>query len=433
MDAFTYRDGQLHAEQVPLARIADDVGTPVFVYSAGAIEAQYDALAAALADMKVGICYALKANSNQAVIRTLAARGAGADVVSEGELRRALAAGVPPSRIVFAGVGKTADEMRFALETGIHQFNLESEPELELLNQVAAALGVVAPVAVRFNPDVDAKTHAKITTGKKENKFGIEIEQAKAVYARAAAMANIDPVGVAMHIGSQLTDLEPYRAAYRRMADLVRGLRAEGHDIRRVDLGGGIGIDYSGDHTVDLDAYAAIVREEIAPLGAELLCEPGRLLVGNAGVLLTRTVFVKQGTAKRFVIVDAAMNDLIRPTLYEAYHQIVPVAEGASESPHPADIVGPICESGDYLGKDRPLPDVAEGALLAIKSAGAYGAVMGSSYNTRLMTPEVLVRGGDYAVIRPRPSYEELIGQDRMPDWLSPQQAATPVRTRGAA
>lgn len=422
MDAFTYRDGSLHAEGVPLARIAAAVGTPVFVYSASAIEAQYDALAAALADMNIGICYALKANSNQAVIATLAARGAGADVVSEGELRRALAAGVHPSKIVFAGVGKTAGEMRFALETGIHQFNLESEPELELLNEVAAGMGVVAPVAIRFNPDVDAKTHAKITTGKKENKFGIEIEQAKSVYARAAAMANIDPVGVAMHIGSQLTDLAPYRAAYRRMADLVRSLRAEGHDISRVDLGGGIGIDYSGDHIVDLAAYAAIVREEIAPLGAELLCEPGRLLVGNAGVLLTRTIFVKHGSAKRFVIVDAAMNDLIRPTLYEAYHQIVPVIENAPESPHPADIVGPICESGDYLARDRALPELDAGDLLAVKSAGAYGAVMGSSYNTRLLAPEVLVRGDDFAVVRPRSSYEALIGQDRLPDWLSPPQ-----------
>jgi diaminopimelate decarboxylase len=422
MDAFTYRDGSLHAEGVPLARIAAEVGTPVFVYSAAAIEAQYDVLAAALADMKIGICYALKANSNQAVIATLAARGAGADVVSEGELRRALAAGVHPAKIVFAGVGKTAGEMRFALETGIHQFNLESEPELELLNEVAAGMGVVAPVAIRFNPDVDAKTHAKITTGKKENKFGIEIEQAKSVYARAAAMANIDPVGVAMHIGSQLTDLAPYRAAYRRMADLVRSLRAEGHDISRVDLGGGIGIDYSGDHTVDLAAYAAIVRAEIAPLGAELLCEPGRLLVGNAGVLLTRTIFVKHGSAKRFVIVDAAMNDLIRPTLYEAYHQIVPVIENAPESPHLADIVGPVCESGDYLAKDRALPELDAGDLLAVKSAGAYGAVMGSSYNTRLLAPEVLVRGDDFAVVRPRPSYEALIGQDRLPEWLSPPQ-----------
>lgn len=429
MDAFTYRDGSLHAEGVPLARIAAEVGTPVFVYSATAIEAQYDALAAALADMNIGICYALKANSNQAVIATLAARGAGADVVSEGELRRALAAGVHPSKIVFAGVGKTAGEMRFALETGIHQFNLESEPELELLNDVAAGMGVVAPVAIRFNPDVDAKTHAKITTGKKENKFGIEIEQAKAVYARAAAMANIDPVGVAMHIGSQLTDLAPYRAAYRRMADLVRSLRAEGHDISRVDLGGGIGIDYSGDHIVDLATYAAIVREEIAPLGAELLCEPGRLLVGNAGVLLTRTIFVKHGSAKRFVIVDAAMNDLIRPTLYEAYHQIVPVIENAPESPHPADIVGPICESGDYLARDRALPELDAGDLLAVKSAGAYGAVMGSSYNTRLLAPEVLVRGDDFAVVRPRPSYEALIGQDRLPDWLSPPQ---PMRRAAA-
>ena len=424
MDAFTYRDGRLHAEGVPLARIAAEVGTPVFVYSASAIEAQYDALASALADMKIGICYALKANSNQAVIATLAARGAGADVVSEGELRRALAAGVHPSKIVFAGVGKMADEMAFALKAGIHQFNLESGPELELLNDVAGQLGLMAPVAIRVNPDVDAKTHAKITTGTKENKFGIEIEQAKSVYARAAALPHIDPVGVAMHIGSQLTDLAPYRAAYRRMADLVKALRAEGHDIRRVDLGGGIGIDYRGDHIVDLAGYAAIVREEIVPLGAEMICEPGRLLVGNAGVLLTRVIYVKQGTARRFVIVDAAMNDLIRPTLYEAHHDIVMERAGAPESPHPADIVGTICESGDYLAKDRVLPELKPDDLLAVKSAGAYGAVMGSSYNTRLLAPEVLVRGGEFAVVRPRPSYEDLIGLDRLPDWLSPAQPA---------
>ncbi len=377
------------------------------------------------------ICYALKANSNLAVICTLAKLGAGADVVSEGELRRALAAGVPVGKIVFSGVGKGEDEMALALDAGIHQFNIESEPELEVLADMAAARGRRAPVAIRLNPDVDAGTHAKIDTGRKENKFGIAIDRAHAVFARAAELPGLAIVGVAVHIGSQLTDLAPFRAAFERVAELVADLRADGHPIRRLDLGGGLGIPYHDDDVPPSPTdYAAMVREVAEPLGCEVVLEPGRLLVGNAGVLVTRVIYVKEGSTRGFVIVDAAMNDLLRPTLYDAYHAIIPVREPEDGAPTRAlDVVGPVCETGDIFAAQRPLPPLQPGDLLAICSTGAYGAVMASGYNTRLPAPEVLVRGDAHAVVRPRPSYDEVLGQELMPDWLtgSPDAAARGV------
>ena len=421
MDAFTHRNGRLHAEDVPLARIAEQVGTPVFVYSATAIEAQYDALASALADMKVGICYALKANSNQAVIRTLAKLGAGADVVSEGELRRALAAGIPAGKILFSGVGKTAAEMDFALSAGIHCFNVESLPELELLSQRAVATGFTAPVSLRINPDVDAKTHRKISTGKAENKFGIAWKDARAAYARAAALPGLKVVGIDMHIGSQITDLQPFDDAIALLIELVGTLRADGHALSHVDVGGGLGIPYRTDNAPPPlpDAYAAVVARHMKPLGLELICEPGRLIAGNAGILVSQVLYLKHGDAKNFLIVDAAMNDLIRPTLYDAFHEIFPVVEPAADAPRVvADVVGPVCETGDYIGHDRDLPRMNTGDLVYVGSAGAYGATLSSTYNTRLLVPEVLVDGDRFHVIRPRPTYEQLIGLDSLPDWL---------------
>lgn len=420
MDHFNYRNGILHAEDVPLATIAEAVGTPAYIYSQATLEAHYRAFAGAFAGQKATVCYAVKANSNQAVIRTLARLGAGADVLSEGELRRALAAGVPAAKIVFSGVGKTRAEIGLALREGVGQINVESEPELALISEVAAAMGRRASIAVRVNPDVDAHTHEKITTGRKENKFGIDIERAPAIYDRAARLPGIEVVGVAVHIGSQLTDLTPFRDAFALVGDLVRHLRASGHDIRRLDLGGGLGVPYKDEVPPAPADYAAMVKAAVAPLGVEVVLEPGRLITANAGILLTRVLYVKEGDSKTFVVVDAAMNDLIRPTLYDAWHRIVPVTErprGAAQ--RNVDVVGPVCETGDIFARDRAMPVLESGELLAVRSAGAYGAVMSSTYNSRPLVPEVLVRGGAFAVIRPRQTIEQLLGLDVMPDWLA--------------
>ncbi|WP_207479892.1 diaminopimelate decarboxylase [Arenibaculum pallidiluteum] len=419
MNAFTYRGGVLHAEAVPLPRIAESVGTPFYCYSTAALDAAWHAFADAFAGSDVTICYAVKANSNLAVIRTLAQRGAGADVVSVGEMRRALAAGIPPERIVFSGVGKTAAEMAEAVEAGIYQINVESLPELRALSAVAAGLGRRAPVAVRVNPDVDARTHAKISTGRKENKFGIDIDLARAVYAEAAALPGIRPVSVAVHIGSQLMELEPFRMAFERVAELVRVLREDGHDIRRMDLGGGLGIRYRDEAPPSHGEYARIVREVAGALGCHVTLEPGRALVGNAGILVSSVIYRKEGVGRNFLILDAAMNDLMRPSLYDAWHTIVPVKEpGPGSAVQPIDVVGPVCESTDTFAVQRPLPPVAEGELVAFLSAGAYGAVMASTYNTRPLIPEVLVNGSDFAVVRRRPTIEEILAAEAIPAWL---------------
>jgi diaminopimelate decarboxylase len=405
---------------VPVARIAAAVGTPFYCYSSAAIAGAYRGFAEAFAGDKAVVHYAVKANSNQAVIRLLARLGAGADVVSEGELRRALAAGVPASRIVFSGIGKTEAELAFALERRISQVNIESVGELELLSRVAQRLGVTATVALRVNPDVDAHTHAKISTGKKENKFGIDLAHAADAYRLAARLPGLKPVGLAVHIGSQITDLAPYEAAFRRMVELALALRAEGLAVDRLDLGGGLGLRYRAETPPSISDYAALVHRLTHNLGFELAFEPGRAIVGNAGILVCRVLYVKTGATRRFVVQDAAMNDLVRPSLYDAWHEIVPVREPAPDAARdPADVVGPVCETGDTFAVARPLPPVAPGDLLAILSAGAYGAVMSSSYNTRLLVPEVLVNGEDFAVIRPRPSYDDVLGQDRIPAWLS--------------
>ena len=424
---FYYRNGRLHAEDVALDTLADAVGTPFYCYSSGALEAAYGAFARAVSDLPALICYALKANPNVAVVRSFARLGAGADVVSEGELRRALAAGVAPDKIVFAGVGKTAREMAFGLETGILQFNVESLPELELLSRVARDKGVAAPVALRLNPDVDARTHAGIATGEAENKFGIDLGRIRAVLVRAAELPGISIEGLAVHIGSQLTEVEPYRAAFERVAGLYRELKQAGLGLRRLDLGGGLGIRYRDETPLDLDAYAAAVRKAVAGLDAQLVFEPGRFLVGNAGVMVTRVLYVKPGAERSFLVVDAAMNDLMRPSLYDAWHEIVPVAAPApGAGTAPVDVVGPICETTDTFARQRPMPPTAAGELLAFRSSGAYAAAMGSTYNCRLPAPEVMVRGGDYAVVRVRPDHAELIAQDRMPDWLGGADAARP-------
>jgi diaminopimelate decarboxylase len=419
---FNYRGGVLHAEDVPLPEIAAAVGTPFYCYSTATLVRHYRVFRDALAGLDTLVCYAVKANSNQSVIRTFVEEGAGLDVVSEGELRRALAAGAAPDRIVFAGVGKTAREIAFAIDAGILCFNVESEPELKAISAIASAKGRTAAVAIRVNPDVDAKTHAKITTGRSENKFGIPYGRARAVYAEAAALPGIRVTGVDMHIGSQITDLEPFDAAYERLADLVRALRADGHEIDHVDAGGGLGIPYRLDDPPPPDpaAYAAIVRRRLGNLGARILFEPGRLFVGNAGILVSRVLYLKEGAAKNFLIVDAAMNDLIRPTLYDAHHDIRPVVEAKAGGPVlVADVVGGICETGDYLALGRTLPDLGAGDLIAIMTAGAYGAVQGGTYNTRPLAAEVLVNGRQWAVVRPRQTYDELIGLDRIAPWLA--------------
>jgi diaminopimelate decarboxylase len=422
MHHFHYKSGVLHAEDVSIARIAAEVGTPFYCYSTATLERHYKVLEQAFRDQKALICFAVKANSNQAVLATMARLGAGMDVVSEGELRRARAAGVPPSKIIFAGVGKTRAEMAYALQEGILGFNVESEPELIALSEVATGMGKTASIAIRVNPDVDAKTHAKISTGKAENKFGVPYEDARELYARAAKLPGLKISGIHMHIGSQITDLAPFRDAFALLRDLARDLKADGIALEHLDIGGGLGVPYHGGNDVPPtpDEYAAVVKKALGDLGLKLVLEPGRMIVGNAGVLVTRVSYVKDGADKTFTIVDAAMNDLIRPTLYEAYHDVWPVEEVRSDmSPMQQDIVGPVCETGDYLAQERALPPAEAGDLLAIMTAGAYGAVMSSTYNTRLLVPEVLVTGDRFAVVRPRPSYDDLIGADRVPDWLA--------------
>ena len=421
MDHFQYRDGSLHAEDVAVSEIAATVGTPFYAYSSATFTRHYELFAEALAGMDHLVCYAMKANSNQAILKLLGDLGAGMDVVSGGEYMRAKAAGVPGERIVFSGVGKTREEMTLALTGGIRQFNVESEPELRVLNEVAISLGVVAPITVRVNPDVDAKTHAKIATGKAENKFGIPIAKAREVYAEAAAMKGIEIVGIDVHIGSQLTDLEPYRLAYQKVADLTGALRADGHNIRRLDLGGGLGIPYAQSNQAPpspLD-YGKIIKETVGHLGCEIEIEPGRLIAGNAGILVTKVIYNKQGDGRDFLIVDAAMNDLIRPAMYEDHHDIIPVIEPAAGAPKSKiDIVGPVCESGDTFAKERNLTKIADGELVAFRSAGAYGAVMSSEYNSRPLIPEVLVKDDQFAVIRPRPSFDEMLKRDTLPEWM---------------
>ncbi|MEZ5832741.1 MAG: diaminopimelate decarboxylase [Dongiaceae bacterium] len=420
MTHFPYVDGELHVEQVAVRRIAEQVGTPFYCYSTAQITDNYRAYEKTLGALGVGIFYSLKANSNQAVIRTLQTLGAGADVVSVGEMHRALKAGVPAGRIVFAGVGKTELEMEEALKAGIYQFNVESFGELETLSAVASRMGVVAPITLRINPDVDAKTHSKISTGRAENKFGIDIDHAAQFYSAAARMKGIRITGLALHIGSQLTDIAPYRTAFAKIAELAQTLRKAGLPVERIDLGGGIGIAYRDEATIALKDYAALVNELIVPLGTKIEVEPGRSIVGNAGLLVSRVINVKQGVSRRFVIVDAAMNDLIRPTLYEAYHGIIPIAQPANDAPvERCDVVGPICETGDRFAEQRPLPPVKPGDLLAFTTAGAYGAVMSSTYNTRLPVAEVLVQGDRFDVVRPRPSYDHIIDLDKIPDWLA--------------
>jgi diaminopimelate decarboxylase len=421
MHHFAYRDRVLHAEAVNLAELADIVGTPFYCYSSATIERHYNVFAAAFADVDALVCYALKANSNQAVVTTLARLGAGADVVSEGELHRARAAGIPPQRIVFSGVGKTARELNLAVEHGILCVNVESESELELLSSVAVAKARTADISIRVNPDVDPKTHAKIATGKAENKFGIPISRAREVYARAAKLKGVRAIGVDMHIGSQIIDLQPFRDAFALLAEFVGVLRADGHAISHIDVGGGLGVPYREDNEPppDPSAYAAIVKAATQNLGCRLILEPGRLIVGNAGILMTQVLHVKHGDAKTFVVVDAGMNDLIRPTLYDAHHDIRPVREHAAGRRRIiADVVGPVCESGDYFALQRELAAPEAGDYLALMTAGAYGAAQSGTYNSRPLVPEVLVRKDEWAMVRPRQGVEDLIALDRLPPWL---------------
>lgn len=421
MHHFAYRDGRLHAEDVPLETIAAEVGTPFYCYSTATLERHYRVFTEAFAGADALVCYAMKANSNQAVIKTLATLGAGMDVVSGGELKRALAAGVPGERIMFSGVGKTEAEHAAALEAGVFCINVESEPEVAQLSRIAASMGRTAHVSFRVNPDVDARTHAKISTGKKGDKFGIPISTAREAYARAAKLPGIHIAGVDMHIGSQIIDLQPFDDAYALLAEFVGTLRADGHNIDHVDVGGGLGIPYRDDNEPPPEPlrYAEVVKRRLAGLGTRIILEPGRMMVGNAGILVTRVIYVKETEGHTFVIVDGAMNDLIRPTLYEAHHEIRPVIQPQPGAPKPkVDVVGPICESGDYLALGRKLPEARPGDLLAVMTAGAYGAVQGSTYNTRALSPEVLVKGADYAVVRPRLDVDAIIALDRLPDWL---------------
>ncbi|WP_341368155.1 diaminopimelate decarboxylase [Yoonia sp. BS5-3] len=421
MDHFLYRNGVLHAEDVPIADIAATVGTPFYVYSTATLTRHFTLFDEALNFADHLVCFAMKSASNQAILKVLANAGAGMDVVSGGEYLRAKAAGVRGDKIVFSGVGKTADEMRLALEGGIRQFNVESEPEMIVLDQVAQSLGVIAPITVRVNPDVDAKTHAKIATGKSENKFGIPISRAREVYAMAASLPGLKVIGIDVHIGSQLTDLAPFEAAYRKVAELTEQLRADGHEIKRLDLGGGLGIPYARSNEAPPlpTDYGALIERTVGHLGCEIEIEPGRLISGNAGLMVSKVIYVKSGEDRDFLILDGAMNDLIRPAMYEAWHDIVPVVEPApGAEPAKYDIVGPICESGDTFAKGREMPAVGPDDLVAFRSAGAYGAVMSSEYNSRPLIPEVLVDGDQFAVIRPRPTYEEMIARDTVPKWL---------------
>jgi len=421
MNHFDYRNGVLHAEAVNLAELASSVGTPFYCYSTATLERHFRVFSEAFAGEKVLVCYAMKANSNQSVLRTLAKLGAGADVVSGGELKRALAAGIAPQKVVFSGVGKTEAELRAALTTDILCINIESEPELELLSRLAVETGRTARISVRVNPDVDAGTHAKISTGKSENKFGIPLTHARAVYARAAKLPGIKVQGADMHIGSQITDLSNMETAFRLLVEFVQTLRADGHDISHIDFGGGLGIPYHMDREAPPEplAYAAMVKRIAHNLGCTLLFEPGRLIVGNAGILVARVVYVKHGEAKNFVIIDAAMNDMIRPTLYEAHHDILPVVAAAPDAKRiVADVVGPVCESGDYLALERTLAEPKAGDLLAIMTSGAYGAVQAGTYNTRPLVPEVLVKGDQCAIVRPRVDVDALIAMDKPAPWL---------------
>ncbi|MEM6759253.1 MAG: diaminopimelate decarboxylase [Pseudomonadota bacterium] len=421
MDHFLYQNGILHAEDVPIPQIAETVGTPFYVYSTATLLRHFRLFDEALAWTDHLVCYAMKAASNQAILKTLAAAGAGMDVVSAGEYKRAVAAGVPGDKIVFAGVGKTRDEILMALTGGIRQFNVESETEMLALNAVAASVGLRAPITIRVNPDVDAKTHAKISTGKSENKFGIPIARARDVYKMAADLPHLEVVGIDVHIGSQLTELEPFETAYTKVAELTEMLRADGHSIRRLDLGGGLGIPYARSNEAPPlpTDYGALIQRTVGHLGCEIEIEPGRLIAGNAGLMVSGIIYIKSGEGRDFLILDGAMNDLIRPAMYDAYHDIVPVVEpkaGAAQQAY--DIVGPVCESGDTFAKQRMMPPVREGQLVAFRSAGAYGAVMSSEYNTRPLIPEVLVHGDQYAVIRPRPTFDEMINRDTIPEWL---------------
>ncbi|MDP4033228.1 MAG: diaminopimelate decarboxylase [Pseudorhodobacter sp.] len=421
MDHFLYRNGTLHVEDVALADIAATVGTPFYCYSAATLTRHYQLFAQALDPLPHLVCFAVKSLSNVAVLKLLGDLGAGMDVVSGGEYRRARAAGVPGNRIVFSGVGKTREEMRLALSGGIRQFNVESEPELRVLSAVASEMAMVAPITLRVNPDVDAKTHEKIATGKKENKFGIPIARAPAVYAEAASLPGIQVVGIDVHIGSQLTELEPFEQAYLKVAELTQTLRAAGHDIRRLDLGGGLGIPYSRSNEappLPLD-YGALIKRTLGHLGCEIEIEPGRLIAGNAGVLVAAVIYVKEGEDRDFLILDAAMNDLVRPAMYGAHHDIIPLVEPRPGSePQPYDVVGPVCETGDTFARARLLAPLAAGDRVAFRSAGAYGAVMASEYNSRPLIPEVLVQGDHFAVIRDRPTFDEILNRDTIPEWL---------------
>jgi diaminopimelate decarboxylase len=411
----------LHAEDVAIPDIAASVGTPFYVYSAATLTRHYHLFTEVLSPLPHQVCFAIKSLSNLAVLKLLGDLGAGMDVVSGGEYARARAAGVPGDRIVFSGIGKTRDEMRLALAGGVRQFNLESEPEMRALSEVATSMGVTAPVTVRVNPDVDAKTHEKIATGKSDNKFGIPISRAPQVYAEIARLPGLRVVGIDVHIGSQLTDLEPFEQAFLKVAELTETLRAQGHSITRLDLGGGLGIPYARSNEAPPlpTDYGALIKRTVGHLGCEIEIEPGRLISGNAGLLVSSVIYLKNGESRDFLILDAAMNDLIRPSMYGAHHDILPVIEAPPASPtQPFDVVGPVCETGDTFAKARELPLLTDGDLLAFRSAGAYGAVMASEYNTRPMIPEVLVQGDQFAVIRARPTIEEILARDSIPEWL---------------
>lgn len=421
MDHFIYKKGELHAEEVPITKIAAQVGSPFYVYSTATLERHFRLFDEALAGLDHLVCYAMKAASNQAIIKTLAALGAGMDVVSGGEYMRAITAGVSPERIVFSGVGKTLSEMEMIISGGVRQVNVESEPEMELLNKIALNYGVQVPITIRVNPDVDAKTHVKIATGKSENKFGIPISRAREVYGYAASLKGLSVVGIDVHIGSQLTDLGPFAIAYRKVAELTQVLREDGHDIKRLDLGGGLGIPYSrSDEALPLPKdYGDMIKREVGHLGCEVEIEPGRLIAGNAGLLISSVIYVKEGEERNFLIVDAAMNDLIRPAMYDALHEIVPVIEPpCGQKRKTYDVVGPVCESGDTFARGCELANLDDGDLVAFRSAGAYGAVMSSEYNSRPLIPEVMVKEYEFAVIRPRPTLDEMINRDKLPKWL---------------
>lgn len=419
MDHFEYRDGVLHAENVPLDRIADEVGTPFYCYSTATIERHMGVFTDGLQPLDATVCYSVKANSNLSVLKILAANGAGADVVSGGELTRALRAGMPPGKIVFSGVGKTEDEISQAIQADILQINVESEPELEAVNRVAGNLGKTARAAVRLNPDIDAGSHDKISTGRREDKFGVDWSRANEVFTAGAALPHVELVGLAMHIGSQLADLQPYRDAFTRLRDVTAALQADGFEIRTLDLGGGLGAPYDDTPMPSPAEYGAMVREVIGDLDCRFLFEPGRVIAGNAGVLVSRVVYVKEGATRRFLILDAAMNDLIRPALYDASHTIVPVAESADKEREPADIVGPVCETGDTFGERIPMPDMKSGDLVAFRTAGAYGAVMASTYNSRALVPEILVSGDQFAVVRERIEVDDYLARESIAPWLN--------------